>query len=58
MKRYNVEIEFQIPDNVTDEEFEEWFKFAVISWGGCSCENPLCDKDRNNLVSNYNIRKW
>lgn len=58
MKRYNVDIEFQIPDNVTDEEFNEWFSFEIMGWGSCSHNNPLCDKDRHSLVTNYNIRKW
>lgn len=58
MKRYDVDIEFQVPDNVTDEEFEEWLKYAVIGWGGCSCENPLIESDKNKIVHDYNIRKW
>ena len=37
---------------------EEWFKYEIIDWGSCSCDNPLLDKYKNDIVSNYNIRKW
>ena len=48
-------IDFEVPDNITDEEFEEWFRFKVIDYDGCSCDNPLIDEDTNKLVSFYNI---
>ena len=55
MKIKKVYIDFEVPDNITDEEFEEWFKYKVIDFGGCSCDNPLIDEDTNKLVSFYNI---
>ena len=54
-KFINVDIQFDIPDNVTEEEFEEWFRYQIIDFGGCSGDNPLLDKDVNNLVSTYHI---
>jgi len=56
--RFNVEIEFNVPENITEEQFEEWFKYEIINWGSCSCKNPLMDKSKNDLVSNFRIRKW
>lgn len=29
----------------TDEQFEEWIKYAIGSRGGISMENPLHDQD-------------
>ena len=58
MARYDVQIECNVPDDISEEEFEEWFKYSVIEWGGCSCSNPLLDKDKSDIVSNYNIRAW
>lgn len=55
MKRIKVHIDFEVPDNITDEEFEEWFRYKVINYDGCSCDNPLIDADTNKLVSFYNI---
>ena len=49
-----VNISFDVPESVTLEQFEEWFKYK-IGWGGCSCENPLIDKDLSDLVSMYYI---
>lgn len=54
--RIKVDIEFNIPDNITEEQFEEWFKYEIIDWGGCSGSNPLLDEDKSDLVSNYYIR--
>lgn len=57
MSYKKVSIDFDIPDNVTEEQFEEWFKYKVIDWGGCSCDNPLLEMGDcvGNLVSNYYI---
>ena len=58
MKRFNVEIDFNIPDNITKEEFEEWCVFTLIGWNGCKCSNPLSDKDASEFVSTYRISEW
>lgn len=50
----SVTIDFTIPDNVTEEEFKEWFKYK-IGWGDCSCDNPLCDEDISDIIFMYNI---
>ena len=52
-----VEIDFDIPENVTKEQFGEWFKYKVIDWGGCSGDNPLLEKGDcvGDLVSTYHI---
>lgn len=57
MSRYTVSIDFETSENITEEEFEEWFKYAVIGWGGCSEDNPLIDEDKSDIVSNYDISK-
>lgn len=52
-----VEIDFDIPGNVTKEQFEEWFKYKVIDWGSCSGDNPLLEMGDcvGDLVSTYHI---
>lgn len=58
MKRFDVTIEFNVPDDITRNEFEEWLKYKILGWGGCSCNNPLIDKNNNELSSNYSISEW
>lgn len=55
--RYSVNIDFEVPDNVTREQFEEWFKYKVIDWGGCSGDNPLLAQGDcvDDMVSTYQI---
>lgn len=55
MKIKKAYIDFEVPDNITDEEFEEWFRYEIVGDGGCSCNNPLLDEGVNQLVSFYNI---
>ena len=58
MARYDVQIKFNVSDDISEEQFEEWFKYEIISWGSCSCDNPLLDKDKSDIVSDYNIKAW
>lgn len=34
MKRFDVTIEFNVPDDITRNEFEEWLKYKILGWGG------------------------
>lgn len=58
MKTFNVDISFNVPDNVTEEQFEEWFRYEIIDWDGCSYDNPLMNEYKNNLVSTYHITNY
>ena len=58
MKRFSVNIDFEVNDNITREQFEEWFKYEIIDWSSCSGSNPLINKDKNDLVSTYNITEY
>ena len=53
--RFSVSIDFELPIDVTEEQFEEWFKYSVIDWGGCSGDNPLLKEEKDDLVSMYHI---
>ena len=55
MRYIKVNIDFEIPDNITDEEFEEWFRYRIVDFDSCSGENPLLETDVNKLVSTYHI---
>lgn len=55
--RFDVELEFNVDNNITEKQFEEWLKYEIMDWGSCSYDNPLLDKQKNNLISNYKIRK-
>ena len=54
MQRITTTLDFTLPDNVTKENFEEWFKYQ-IGWGSCYCDNPLSDNDINDFISNYKV---
>lgn len=58
MAIFEVNLRFEIDENITKEEFEEWFKYDVIDWGSCSGNNPLLNKDKSDLISTYDITEY
>lgn len=44
MKKKTVTIEFGIPDEISDEDFEEWAKFELGWDASCSGDNPLLEE--------------
>ena len=58
MKRFDATIDFIVPDEITEEQFEEWFRYRIVDYDGCSGDNPLLERDINSLVSTYHIREW
>ena len=57
MKMFDVNLQFTFNRDITREQFEEWFKFA-IDWGSCSGDNPLIETELGDAVSTYNITEW
>ena len=59
MKKKTVTIEFEIPDDVSDEDFEEWAMFE-LGWDcSCSCNNPLLEEYCvSDLETSFDIRDW
>ena len=57
MKMFDVNLQFTFNRDITKEQFEEWFKFA-IDWGSCSGDNPLIETELGDAVSTYNITEW
>lgn len=55
MKQVNVSIDFSVPDDVSQSQFEEWFKCEILEWGGIKSDNPLLNEDKSDLVSSYFI---
>jgi hypothetical protein len=45
MKKFKVEFEISVPDEVTVEQAEEWLLFQIGARGGMSADNPLADTD-------------
>lgn len=59
MKKKTVTIAFEIPDEISDEDFEEWVAFE-LGWNAqCSSDNPIfkeyCVSD---LETNFDVRDW
>ena len=59
MKKKTVTIEFEIPDEISDEDFEEWAEYE-LGWNArCSCKNPLLEEYCvSDLETNFDIRDW
>jgi hypothetical protein len=59
MKNKTVTVEFQIPDDISDEDFEEWAMFEFGLEPSCRCDNPLigeyCASD---FATSFDIRDW
>jgi hypothetical protein len=57
MKKKIVTIEFEIPDDISDEDFKEWAKFELGWNAGCRCDNPLVEEYCvSELETSFNIR--
>lgn len=57
MKKKTVTIGFEIPDEISDEDFEEWVEFELGGNAGCSGKNPLLEKYYvSDLETNFDIR--
>ena len=57
MKIFDVDLHFSFNRDITKEQFEEWFKFA-IDWDSCSGDNPLIETELGDAISTYNITEW
>ena len=59
MKKKTVMIEFEIPDEISDEDFEEWAEFELGWSAQCSGDNPLIEEYCvYDLETNFDIRDW
>lgn len=59
MKKKTVTIEFEIPDETSDEDFEEWAKFELGWDASCSGDNPLFEEYCvSDLETDFDIRDW
>lgn len=61
MKKKIVTIEFEIPDDVSDADFEEWVKFVLYWNSECSSTNKLLDEQGEDAYfyeRNFDIRDW
>lgn len=59
MKKKTVTIGFEIPDEISDEDFEEWVEFE-LGWNAqCSGDNPLLEEYCvSDLETNFDVRDW
>ena len=44
MKKKTVTIEFEIPDEISDKDFEEWVEFELGWDAGCSGKKPFAKR--------------
>lgn len=44
-----------VPDNVTDEEFNDWLQFELGNNGDIPADNPLLDIDRIEILKQIRI---
>lgn len=59
MKKKTVTIEFEIPDDISDEDFEEWVEFELGWNASCRCNNPLLEEYCvSDLETSFDIRDW
>ena len=54
--KYIATIEFEVPDNITQEEVDEWFGYEIIRKYPCKNNNPIIDKDMSNFVISYELK--
>jgi hypothetical protein len=45
MRRFHIEFDVDVPDNITLGEFTEWARFNCHDNGQCSGDNPLVDEE-------------
>lgn len=46
MRHIKVEFETSVPDDVREEDIQEWLSFC-LEGGGMKCSNPLSDREIN-----------
>jgi len=54
-KKYKIEFEIKVPENVNSEDVEKWARFMVGDTGKLSQENPLYDVSFDPILSTFKI---
>ncbi len=52
LKKVEIRLEIDVPDNATNQQIEDWVSFQVGLLGSCSGDNPMVDMDLDPLWIN------